>query len=365
MTVVNLTAGTKEDLTVKLIDQSGRVTDLASLSPKYTLKDPTNAFVYNAATPIVSVAASGTLTSDATNVTARTPASSTITIDAATDVADGDTITIGGIPYRFKNTLAQAYDVKRDGTTTANTLDALIKAINGTGVVGTDYFTGTLKHPKVHAGTQTAHVVPITAWDAGPVGNTITTTTTSARLTLPGATFAAGTPSVAGDTVTIDTVTYEFYQYIGNEFGSPDYGDNQLNRVLKGSSAADSLQNLWYAINTTSSQTGIKFGQETSTHPTVYATTLTGTTLLVKSLIRGLVGNTYATTETSAHLSWGGALLSGGTGLSDSMTILCLIDTTAGNPTTIALTPGTYKLFASFTNGSEVPYISVCDVIIT
>lgn len=34
-----------------------------------------------------------------------------------TDVADGDTVTIGSTVYRFKDTMTQAYDVKRNGGT--------------------------------------------------------------------------------------------------------------------------------------------------------------------------------------------------------------------------------------------------------
>ena len=59
-----------------------------------------------------------------------------------TNPADADTIQIGLRTYRFKNTLAQAYDVKIGANTNATML-SLSKAINLNGTVGTDYYTGT------------------------------------------------------------------------------------------------------------------------------------------------------------------------------------------------------------------------------
>lgn len=50
------------------------------------------------------------------------------------------------VTYRFVNTLVQAYDVKI-GTTAADTLDNLRRAINTAGVVNTNYAGGTLSNP--------------------------------------------------------------------------------------------------------------------------------------------------------------------------------------------------------------------------
>lgn len=117
-----------------------------------------------------------------------------------TEVADGDTVTIGSTVYRFKNTPAQAYDVKRSGTVDT-TLANFIKAINASGLGdGSDYFAGTLIHPTVFAGTTiTAHHFPITAWDYGTVGNAIATTDTSATLSFTGATLASGAEGTTYD----------------------------------------------------------------------------------------------------------------------------------------------------------------------
>lgn len=69
---------------------------------------------------------------------------------AETNPADGSTVTLGLIgftqAYRFKDTLASAYDVKREATAT-DTMAHFKKAINADGVAGTDYFAGTSQNP--------------------------------------------------------------------------------------------------------------------------------------------------------------------------------------------------------------------------
>lgn len=111
-----------------------------------------------------------------------------------TEVTDGDTVTIGTTVYRFKNTPAQAYDVKRDGTTADTTLGNLVKAINGTGTPGTEYFAGTIAHPDVTASAVTAHATTVTAKQPGTAGNAIATAETSSHLSWAGgaATLASG-----------------------------------------------------------------------------------------------------------------------------------------------------------------------------
>ncbi len=104
-----------------------------------------------------------------------------------TEVTDGDTVTIGAIVYRFKNTMSQAYDVKRNGTTADTTMGALIKAINGTGTAGVDYFAGTVAHPTVSAGALAAHAFTASARTVGVAGNLIALAETSAVLSWAGA----------------------------------------------------------------------------------------------------------------------------------------------------------------------------------
>lgn len=121
---------------------------------------------------------------------------STLTSDN-TELADGDTVTINLRVYRFKDTPAQINDIKRDGTTADTTLGNLVKAINGTGTPGTEYFTGTTVNAHVSAGAVGSHATIITSRDVGVNGD-IATTTTATHLSWTGATLKAGTASVAG-----------------------------------------------------------------------------------------------------------------------------------------------------------------------
>ena len=77
---------------------------------------------------------------------------------------DGVTLTIGltGVTqaYRFKNTLALAYDVKI-GATISDTMANLKAALNADGTPGTEYYTGTLVNPLLSATVATT-VVTVT-----------------------------------------------------------------------------------------------------------------------------------------------------------------------------------------------------------
>lgn len=91
-------------------------------------------------------------------------------VAAAGDIAvlaqpyDGLTLFAGlvgfTVAYRFKNTLAQAFDVQI-GATTADTAANLKAAINADGTPGTEYYTGTTAHPQLSAAVATT-VVTIT-----------------------------------------------------------------------------------------------------------------------------------------------------------------------------------------------------------
>lgn len=127
-----------------------------------------------------------------------TNASSTIT-STGTNPSDGDTVTIGTTVYRFKNTLAQAYDVKI-GASASITLDNFKAAINATGTPGTEYFAGTLAHPSVNATTKTATTLLVVANVPGTLANSIATTDTSSQYSWPGATMNSGTPGTDATT---------------------------------------------------------------------------------------------------------------------------------------------------------------------
>lgn len=109
-----------------------------------------------------------------------------------TNVSDNDTVKIGAITYRFKNTMAQAYDVKI-GANAAATLANLVLAINGTGTAGTNYFAGTVAHTLVTAGDVSSHTVTITAVNIGYAANsTATTTPVGATLSWGAVTMVGG-----------------------------------------------------------------------------------------------------------------------------------------------------------------------------
>lgn len=131
---------------------------------------------WTAVQPVTAVAAAQTLTASA--------------------IANGDTITIGSNVYLFQDTLtAGAGHVKRSGTL-ATDLATLAKAINLTGVAGTDYGVGTAIHPDVSATSDATHLV-ITAKVASAAANTIATTETGAGTAWAAATMAGGVTAVA------------------------------------------------------------------------------------------------------------------------------------------------------------------------
>lgn len=119
-------------------------------------------------------------------------AKATALLTAASNPADGDTVTLGAVTYRFKDTMAQANDVKRAGAA-ADSLANLKKAVNLSGVMGTDYFAGTVIHPTVGAGLLTATTLRFYARTGGTGGNSLASTETSATaLSFGGATFSGG-----------------------------------------------------------------------------------------------------------------------------------------------------------------------------
>lgn len=136
-----------------------------------------------------------------------------------TNIADAATVVIGGVTYRFKNTMAQAYDVKR-GADADTSLANLVKAINGTGTAGTEYYAGTETHPDVTAGAVTSHASTITANEIGYAANSIVTTGAT-HLTFGAATMTGGVGGdldaisingdANGDTVYSDPIEMSFY----------------------------------------------------------------------------------------------------------------------------------------------------------
>jgi hypothetical protein len=140
------------------------------------------------ATAVTGTAASTTLTSNATNV------------------SDGDTLTVDTITYTYKTTLGTApYQIKIGASASAS-LDNTKAAVTVTGTPGTDYTALTPIHPSVTATTKTATTLLFVARDTN-AGGTFASTDTAATLSFPGATFASGTASVAGIIADATTTT--------------------------------------------------------------------------------------------------------------------------------------------------------------
>lgn len=109
---------------------------------------------------------------------------------------------------------------------------------------------------------------------------------------------------VADETVTIDGLAYTFK--VALSAGTP-------RQVLIGGSEAATLQNLFDAINR-SGTPGTQYTAITDAHPSVRASGVTATTVVVSARIPGSTGNLILIAETGANLAWGAPTtnLSGG-----------------------------------------------------
>lgn len=87
--------------------------------------------------------------------------------------------------------------------------------------------------------------------------------------------------------------------------------------VLIGANAAATLQNLYDAINLTGTA-GTQYAAAMTANTRVKATAVTATTLVVKALTPGEVGNLIASTETQTNAAWGAATLASGAGTIDA-----------------------------------------------
>lgn len=114
-----------------------------------------------------------------------------------------------------------------------------------------------------------------------------------------------------GDTVTIGSKVYTFQNTLTDVDGNVKIGAN----------AAASLQNLHNAINASGGVAGTDYALATVAHTQVEATAVTATTVVVTALVAGTAANSIATTEVSTHLSWGAATLTGGTLVSNVLSI--------------------------------------------
>lgn len=113
------------------------------------------------------------------------------TLTASGAISADETVTLGSTTYTFKSTVSSANDVAL-AATTEGSLNNLVKAINGSGVAGTDYGTGTVANASVSAELTSSTTVKVTALVAGTAGNSIASTETGDNLAFGGATLANG-----------------------------------------------------------------------------------------------------------------------------------------------------------------------------
>ena len=113
------------------------------------------------------------------------------TLTASGAISASETVTLGSTTYTFKSTVSSANDVAL-GTTTEGSLNNLVKAINASGVAGTDYGTGTVANASVSAELTSSTTVKVTALEAGTAGNSIASTETGTNLAFGAATLANG-----------------------------------------------------------------------------------------------------------------------------------------------------------------------------
>lgn len=260
-------------------------------------------------TGVDSVSATGVLTSTGA-ITSGVHAQSTLTSDA-TAPSDGETVTLGSTVYTFKTTLsvgpAVAFEVLIGGSAAA-ALGNLKKAINLSGVAGTDYGTGTTVHPTVVGFTLTGTTLLCVARVPGTAANTIATTETSAHLSFTGATLNAGTTGVAGETVTIDVKTYMFVTALSETAGATAI----VNQVLYGGSVTQAFANLKAAINAAAGA-GTTYSTGTTINAGASSSASDATTVSLTAVTIGTPGNSVVTTETMANGAFGAATLTGGT----------------------------------------------------
>lgn len=217
-----------------------------------------------------------------TIVTGLTEAKASATLTAAGNAVDGETLSVGARVYVFKDTLSNpviSNEIKI-GVSAAVTLDNVKDAINDSGTPGTEYSVGTLVHEEVEATTNTDTTQLFVALRVGTYANKIESGTDGADLSFAAGKFAGGVNPVK-------------------------------NQIVRGGSAAVTLDNIKDAVNAEEASRGVTFSTSTHAHPQVTATTNTDTTQLFVARDKRW-GNLIGTTETLTTMSFGAATLASG-----------------------------------------------------
>ncbi|KKL93911.1 hypothetical protein LCGC14_1869930 [marine sediment metagenome] len=109
----------------------------------------------------------------------------TLTADADADIIEAENVVIGGVTYTFD--AASPLDTINTVpfvTAFAPNMAALVKVINVTGTVLTDYYTGQTKNQYCHAVLVSAGVVAIYSRVAGVSGNLVAITVGNSAIVL-------------------------------------------------------------------------------------------------------------------------------------------------------------------------------------
>lgn len=230
---------------------------------------------------------------------------STGTLTQTANPGNGETVVLGSVTYTFKTTLTGAANEILIGATCAASMTNLISAVMGTAGSGSTYGTGTVANSLVNAaeGSDVAATGTLTSDNTAPSD---------------------------GDTVTIGTKVYTFKTAL-----TPTEG-----QVLINSTADAALLNLIRAINHTGTP-GTDYQCAAANAFVSAAASVTSHAFAVTALTAGGAGNLIASTETSAHLSWGAATLTGG---SDKVTVTAVETGTGGDSlaTTETLANGSF-----------------------
>lgn len=223
-------------------------------------------------------------------ITAAVAATATLTHDG-TNVENGKQVVVGDQTYTFKTTITPVYGGPRSyipnevkiGADADASLGNLVKAINQTGVAGTDYSMGTVKNPLVSAAAVAAQATVMTARATGAAGNSIAKSEDSAHLDWDGAgaTFTGGVSTVA-------------------------------NEIKIGADAATTLDNIKKAINGTGTP-GTEYSVGTVANTQATATTNADTTQDFEAITGGVAGNSVVFTESMANTTISGSGTLGGT----------------------------------------------------
>lgn len=136
------------------------------------------------------------VTADVLVVEGTPGVAATATYTATVPFTTADTLVIGGKTYTLQDTLTAGDGHVKNNASLATALANLVKAINLTGVSGTDYGAGTVADANFTATSDATHLV-LTAKVPGVAGNALGTTDTSSSGAFGAATAAGGVdPSV-------------------------------------------------------------------------------------------------------------------------------------------------------------------------